>query len=185
MSKIHDDKKWNAVIHNDSHFDGMFFYAVKSTGIYCKPSCKSKLPKRENVTFYATSEEAQNAGYRACKRCRSDLVSYEPLQDIALKLKNMLDVTFLERQKVESELRNIGLSQRRVIDIFKDTYGLTPKAYIDKLKIEETKNLLCNTDDSIIDIAYAVDFNSLSAFYTFFKERTGLTPSNYRKEHKK
>ncbi len=185
MNSIHDEEKWHAVVNNNHQFDGIFFYAVKSTGIYCKPSCKSKLPKRENVTFYATGEEAQNAGFRACKRCRSDLVSYEPLQDIALKLKTMLDATFLERQKVEDEIRNMGLSQRRVIDIFKDTYGVTPKAYIDQLKIIETKKLLCNTTESIIDIAYTVGFNSLSAFYTFFKEHTGLTPSVYRKENYK
>ena len=68
------EEMWKAVSENDPSYDGILFYAVKSTGIYCRPSCKSKIPKRENVCFFDTAEKARAAGFRPCKRCRSDLL---------------------------------------------------------------------------------------------------------------
>ena len=86
-----EDEMYEAVISNDGNYDGLFFYAVKSTGIFCRPSCKSKKPLRENVRFFKNAAEARAAGFRPCKRCRSDLLSYRPMEEIAGLVKRHLD----------------------------------------------------------------------------------------------
>ncbi len=182
---ITDDEKWQAVKDNDKKFDNTFFYAVKSTRIFCKPSCRSKLPKRENVLYFETIESAQEAGYRSCKRCRSELLAYEPKRIIAKQVKAIFDNHFRESNMVADALQELNLSQRRINDLFKAEYGLSPKIYIGNLRLEEAKRLLIETDDDILNIAYCVGFKSLSVFYSFFKEQTGITPKNYRKENKK
>ena len=78
-----EDEMYEAVITNDANYDGLFFYAVKSTGIFCRPSCRSKKPLRENVCYFSYAGEAMKAGFRPCKRCRSDLLSYHPMEEIA------------------------------------------------------------------------------------------------------
>lgn len=175
---------WQAVLNNDADYDGVFFYAVKTTGIYCRPSCKSKPPKRENICFFETSEQAQKAGFRPCKRCRSDLIDYQPMKQIAEDVKNKIEKVYREQMALNQELNGIGVSGRRIADIFKEEYGMTPKAYADCLRLEEAKNLLLKTDMKIIDIAYSVGFGSLSAFYHFFKKESRMTPSAYRKKER-
>ncbi len=175
------DEMYDAVFSSDESYDTVFFYAVKSTGIYCRPSCKSKTPKVENIEFYKTADEAIKAGYRPCKRCRSDLLDYKPMKEIAEKLKNLIDDMFSELETLNTEIDNLGLSRKRMVEIFKDEYGKTPSAYVNDLRYKEAVRLLVQTDNEIIDIAYSVGFNSLSAFYKFFKERANMSPAVYRK----
>ncbi len=173
---------YDAVISNDESYDTVFFYAVKSTGIYCRPSCKSKAPKSENIKFYATAEEAIKAGYRPCKRCRSDLLDYKPMKDIAEKLKNLIDDMFHEVETLNTEIDKLGLSRKRMVEVFRDEYGQTPSSYVNGLRYKEAVRLLEQTDNEVIDIAYSVGFSSLSAFYKFFKERAKMSPAAYRKD---
>ncbi len=175
------DEMYDAVIQNEENYDAVFFYAVKSTGIYCRPSCKSKAPKAENIEFYKTAEEAMKAGYRPCKRCRSDLLDYKPMKDMAEKLKNLIDAMFCEACDLNNEMDKIGLSRKRMVEVFKEEYGVTPSGYVNDLRYQEARRLLEQTDNEVIDIAYSVGFSSLSAFYKFFKERAKLSPAAYRK----
>ena len=170
---------WDAVQNNDVNYDGLFFYAVKTTGIFCRPSCKSKLPKRENICFFKTAEEAKAAGFRPCKRCRSDLLDYEPMRDIAKEVRKKIDAAATEPES--AELDAIGLSSRRMCDIFKKEYGMTPKEYADSLRLHAAKEMLAGTEHKVIDTAYSTGFSNLSAFNRFFKKQTGLTPSEYRR----
>ncbi len=185
MMFLSDDEKYSAVIANDENYDGIFYYAVKSTGIYCRPSCKSRAPKRENTLFFDSATSAENAGFRYCKRCRSDLLNFQPSKEIADKVKNTVDAMFLENIKLSAELDKVGLSQRQMIEVFKKEYGITPKAYADRLRLEEAKRQLSETTNTIIDIAMSLGFSGLSAFYRFFKENTGYTPKIYRQRTKK
>ena len=82
-----EQEMWEAVQRSDASYDGLFFYAVKTTGIFCRPSCKSKPPKRENLCYFASGEEARAAGFRPCKRCRSDLLEYQPMREIAAEIR--------------------------------------------------------------------------------------------------
>ncbi len=175
------DEMYQAVIANDASYDGVFFYAVKSTGIYCKPSCKSRIPKAENVSFYQSFEDAQQDGYRPCKRCRSDLVEYRPMKEIALQLKVQMDALFQKQGIVQIETGAFGLSSKRIVEIFKGEYGITPNEYMSNLRYEEAIRRLQNSNDKIVDIAYAIGFSSISAFYAFFKKRASMSPATYRK----
>ena len=104
------------------------------------------------------------------------------MKDIASEIKRMIDDAFKVQTEISQKIKNIGVTQRRLTDIFKDEYGMIPKAYADSLKLQEAKRLLSDTDDKIIDIAYSVGFGSLSPYYSFFKKEIGITPTEYRKE---
>lgn len=179
-----EEEMWQAVCDNNADYDGLFFYAVKTTDIYCRPSCKSKRPNRENICFFESTQDAVKAGFQPCKRCRSDLIDYQPMKEIASKIKSMLDEAFKAQSELFGEIKRIGVSQRRMTDIFKDEYGITPKAYADSLRLGEAKRLLAESDMKVIDIAYCVGFGSLPAFYAFFRKETGLTPTAYRRSNK-
>ncbi len=174
------EEMYEAVLENNESYDSIFFYAVKSTGIYCRPSCKSKAPKKENVEFFTHAHEARTAGYRACKRCRSDLLDYKPMQDMAKKLKKLIDASFAESASLRAEMDTMGLSHKRMVEIFKEEYGITPSQYMNDLRYDEAQKLLTQSNNEIVDIAYSVGFGSLSAFYKFFKERASMSPAAYR-----
>lgn len=170
------DEMWRAASESDAAFDGAFFYAVQSTGIFCRPSCKSRVPRKENVLFFGTEGEARAAGFRPCKRCRPDLADYAPIREIAEKAKAALDGG--------RGLDVLGISSRRLSAIFKDAYGVTPAAYARELRLSQAKRLLAETDAPIVDVAAAVGFGALSAFYRFFKDGAGQSPAAYRREHR-
>jgi AraC family transcriptional regulator of adaptative response / methylphosphotriester-DNA alkyltransferase methyltransferase len=179
------NEMWKAVSENDASYDGIFFYAVKSTGIYCRPSCKSKLPKQSNVCFFDTAEQARAAGFRPCKRCRSDISDYQPMREIVEKTKQLLDELFKKKCELNQNLKQLGISQHRLVELFKDEYGVTPSEYVGYLRLNEAKRLLSDTEYEIIDISYSIGFDGLSSFYRFFKNKTGLSPAKYRKEYSK
>lgn len=170
-----EQEMWEAVQRSDASYAGLFFYAVKTTGIFCRPSCKSKPPKRENLCYYASGEEARAAGFRPCKRCRSDLLEYQPMRKIAAEIKARLDKAV--------PLDGVGLTPRRMTVIFKQEYGVTPKEYADALRLRAAKEMLAASQDQVIDVAYQAGFSSLAAFNRFFKQQTGQTPTEYRREH--
>ena len=131
--------------------------------------------------FYKTAKDAENAGFHPCKRCRSDLLDYQPMRDIAAEIKEKMDKTGRLNAKTLSE--HVGLSLRRVTDIFKQAYGMTPKEYADSLRLRTAKELIVHIDKKIIDIAYLIGFSNLTAFNRFFKKQTGQAPTAYRKNH--
>ena len=170
-----DRQRWQAVLDNDRRYDGAFFYGVASTGIFCRPSCPSRPPRRDRVRFFPTADAALAAGFRPCKRCRSDLLEYQPMREIAAEIRARLDKAV--------PLDDVGLAQRRMADIFKQEYGVTPKEYADSLRLRAAQKMLAQTREKVIDAAYQAGFSSLAAFNRFFKQQTGQTPTQYRKEH--
>ena len=179
-----EDEMYDAVIHNNADYDGIFFYVVKSTGIFCRPSCNSKKPKRENICFFKTAKEAMAAGFRPCKRCRSDLLAYHPMEEIAREVKEHIEELYARQSVWNDHIREFGITERRLTDIFKEVYGMTPRAYMDRLRLKEAKRLLAETEERVIDIAASVGFGSLATFNRFFREETGDTPTAYRKKNK-
>lgn len=175
--------KWQAIRSNDKKYDGKFFYAVKSTGVFCRPSCKSRPPLRKNVDFFDTKESAQQAGYRPCKRCRPDLIEFQPLREIAEKAKLAIDSYYKDRNLLSAELAKIGITPHRLVDIFRQHYRVTPNEYADKLRIHTAKERLIGSTDSIITIALFLGFNSVSAFYGFFQRHMHMAPGKYRQLH--
>ena len=180
--KCSEEEMWQAIVACDTGYDEKFCYVVKTVGVYCRPSCKSRTPLRKNVLFFSDAEEAAAAGFRPCKRCRPDILSYAPMQKVAEQVKELIDKHYCEKELLTAEIKRLGVSLNRISTVFRQEYGLSPVEYIGSKKIEHAKKLLSETDTPIIDIAGDIGFNSLAAFYTFFKRHTGLTPKKYRKE---
>lgn len=174
-----EQEMWDAVQRCDADYDGVFFYAVRTTGIFCRPSCRSKPPRPENVCYFQTAEQARRAGFRPCKRCRSDLLDYRPMREIAEETRQRIEEAVKRSGAVRLDC--IGLTPRRLTDVFRETYGVTPREYAAGLRLQAAKQKLAETEEPVIDIAYDTGFSSLSTFNRFFKRQTGQTPTGYRR----
>lgn len=177
-------QKWQAVQRCDATYDGRFFYAVKTTGIFCRPSCKSKTPKRENLLFFDTPQQAIAAGFRPCKRCRSDLAVFRPDHVLAAKAKAVLNDYFAHPRQLATALAQLGVSRHRLNQLLQAEYGVAPAQYVAALRLGEAKHRLQATSDSITAVALAVGFEQTASFCRFFKAQTGQTPGSYRKEQR-
>jgi len=180
-----DDEKWEAVRQSDPGYDGVFFYGITTTGIFCRPSCRSRLPLRNNVQFFDSIEQAYAWGLRPCKRCRPDLPEYRPNRDLMEKAKTIFDTCFANRRRLAGELKQLGISQNHLINLFRRQYHQTPVEYLNKLRVNKAAGLLAGSRDNIVQIALACGFGSLSTFYYFFKRQIGMTPHEYRKTKRK
>ncbi|HEU5141258.1 MAG TPA: Ada metal-binding domain-containing protein [Bacillales bacterium] len=167
---------------SDSSYDGIFYTAVKSTGIYCRPSCKSRKPKRENVAFYQTSRAAEKAGFRACKRCRPDKVSFDPKMDLVTDVKGYIQHQYKEKLTLEEIARHVGVSPYYLGRLFKEKTSETPRSYLEKVRIDKAEHLLKTTDESITDICFEVGFQNASSFYRAFHDLKQCSPKQYRKD---
>lgn len=173
-------EKYEAVVKNDASCDGRFCYAVKSTGIYCRPSCRSRKPNLENILFFDTPQEARQAGFRPCKRCCPDLDVYRPVGLLAEQMRQVAEAGFPDKSRVFSQLGQMGVTPKRASEIFKERFGVSPGTYMDRLRVGEACRRLSDTDDAIIEIAFALGFESVGAFYSFFGGHTGKAPGEYR-----
>lgn len=183
MARLSEDIMYQAVSANEQQYDGEFFYAVKTTGIVCRPSCKSKVPNRDNVIFFNTIEEALLQGYRTCKRCRPDLgPRYMPEIDVIYAARDIMIREYENPDLLRALPFRIGISASYFQRLFKQTIGQTPKEYLKKLRITKATELLCSSTMSNIDICMATGFANLSSFYVAFRSETGLSPKEYRQE---
>lgn len=174
-----ENEKWQAVKSCDARYDGRFYYAVKSTGVFCRPSCTSKSPLRENVVYFDSPQQAQTQGYRPCKRCRPELTAYEPMAEIANETKAVIERLYANKRALSGELRKLGVSSRRMEQIYKQQFGMTPLQYADTLRIQAAREQLRLPNSSVMDIAGSLGFESLTAFFAFFRKHTGITPGEY------
>lgn len=178
-----NEEKWAAVVNCDASYDGIFYYGVKTTGIFCRPSCKSKKPLRSNITFFPTIEAAYDYGLRPCKRCRPDLLSFNPTEEIVKKAKAIFDSYFQDHTRLTTEIKSLGISQNHLIQLFRRQFNETPVGYINRLRVERAKALLRETDMGILNIAMSCGFGSLSSFYECFKKQVALTPKEYQRKY--
>jgi AraC family transcriptional regulator, regulatory protein of adaptative response / methylated-DNA-[protein]-cysteine methyltransferase len=172
-----DDPRWVAVVARDPQ--AKFFYSVKTTGVYCRPSCAARLPKLENVQFHATREDAAKAGFRPCKRCKPDQAS--PVEQHAEQIASACRL--IESSETPPSLallsRHVGLSSYHFHRVFKAATGLTPKGYAAAYRAKLVRKSL-GKSDTVTDAIYDAGFNSNSRFYENSNEVLGMTPSNYR-----
>lgn len=178
-----DQEKLTAVLSSDPAFDGKFFYAVKSTGIFCRPSCRSRAPKPENLYFFDTRDAALTAGYRPCKRCRPDLPDYAPHEQAAEALRQAIEDHLLEPEALTPHLKTLGGHQAPVKASFKTLYGCLPKEMILQKRLRIAARALTTTKMPILQIALSSGFSSQSAFYAAFKEIYHMSPGKYRETH--
>jgi len=175
-----DEERWQAVKRRDSALDGKFVFAVRTTGIYCRPSCASRPAKRENVTFFMTGAEAEKAGYRACKRCRPDKLGAPDPQVQAVKRACERIETAEEAPKLAELAASAGLSPYHFHRVFKAITGVTPKAYAAETRARRAADKL-RTAGTVTEAIYAAGFNSSSRFYEHTDARLGMTPGAVRR----
>ncbi|SFM34302.1 Ada metal-binding domain-containing protein [Pelosinus propionicus] len=183
-STVAEENKWQAIYSRDATYDGVFWYGVKSTGIFCIPSCKSKPPLRENIEYFDSPKEALDAGYRVCKRCRPDIFSYNPNRELLRQVRDYLDEHFCEKETVKKYLKDLSMDSKYLNKLFKMQYDITPHAYVQEKRFEKAIQLLTESDMSILDIALSSGFNSMSNFYSMFKNYYGMSPTQYRQSEK-
>ena len=174
-------EKWQAINHNDAGYDGQFFYGVKTTGIFCRPSCKSKPPLAANTLFFDSADAACEHGFRPCKRCRPDLYEYQPVLELLAQAKDLFLAHFADKETLAAALRTLPVSQVHLIRLFRTHFGITPNEYLNRLRVAKAAEALLNSDASLLDIAYNTGFGSLSGFYFWFKKINGTPPLEYRR----
>ena len=170
---------WNAVKANDARFDGTFYLGVKTTGIYCRPSCRARTPKRENVGFFPTTTAAEHAGLRACLRCKpKDIEGIDEQVAKMLKVCKMLESEDLYSLEVLAE--GVGLSPFHFQRSFKEIIGVSPKKYAEAKRMEKFKEEL-RTGSDVTTAMYDAGFGSSSRLYEKASENLGMTPTTYKK----
>ncbi|WP_010274609.1 bifunctional transcriptional activator/DNA repair enzyme AdaA [Paenibacillus senegalensis] len=177
------DEQWKAIVSNDAAYDGIFFYAVQTTGIFCRPSCKSKLPKRENIGFFQTAEQALAASFRPCKRCKPTGQRLPDEEWIAW-VSEYINNHYYEALKLESLAQYSHGSPYHLHRTFKRIKGVTPLDYVQHIRIKQAKELLEKSDLAVAEIGASVGLANPSYFITLFKKKTGITPEQYRRQHK-
>ncbi|MFD2327800.1 bifunctional transcriptional activator/DNA repair enzyme AdaA [Cohnella sp. GCM10020058] len=178
--EVPDEAQWAAIVGNDAAYNDRFRYAVMTTGIFCRPSCKSRAPKRENVRIFADSEPAMAAGYRPCKRCRPTDRKLPDVEWIG-QMTEFIDRCYYEPITLDRLAELYRGSPYHLHRIFKRIAGVTPVEYVQRTRIARATELLETTSMPMAEIADAVGFGSVPYFITVFKQRTGTTPSEFRR----
>lgn len=172
-----DTEMYNALLHRDSSYEGIFFVGVKTTGIFCRPTCRAKKPKRENVEYFSSTKAALNQGFRPCKLCRPMHLSGETpewISDLFTLLNNEPATRLKDR-----DLRQRGFDPARVRRWFLKNHGMTFHAYMRTLRLNRAFDMIKN-NEKVIDSAFNSGFESLSGFSEAFKKTIGFSPSKSR-----
>lgn len=177
-------EKYRAVQSRDARFDGQFFTAVSSTGIYCRPSCPSRTPKPENTAFYTTSAAAHGAGYRACKRCLPEATPGTPewdlRQDLAARAMRLIREGVMNTGGLAGLSTQLGYSQRHIRRTVTAALGAGPLALARAHRAQTARSLLVATDRSVSEIAFAAGFTSVRQFNETVREIFAASPSQIR-----
>lgn len=173
------DARWARVRARDPKADGAFYYSVTTTGVYCRPSCAARLARPEHVRFHATSQEAEEAGFRPCKRCRPDQISPAKRQaaiiaDLCRLIEKSDDPPRLEQLAAQA-----GWSSSHFHRRFKAVTGVTPKQYASALRAKRVREML-DRSRTVTDAMYDAGYNSAGRFYETSDHVLGMTPSRYR-----
>lgn len=174
------DKQWQAIVQCDASFDDQFIYAIKTTGIFCRPSCKSRVPKKENVRIFQNAQQALLANFRPCKRCKPTgerLPDHEWVELIT----QYIDNNYMEQLTLQTLADVCHGSPYHLHRTFKRITGMTPVQYIQQTRINNAKELLIHSDKGIVDIAINVGMTNVPYFITLFKKIAGHTPAEYRR----
>ncbi len=176
---INDEDRWAAVVRRDPAADGLFYYSVRTTGVYCRPSCASRRARRENVRFHATREEAERTGVRPCKRCRPNEPALAEQHAAAVAKACRLIETAEEMPNLDALADAAGMSRFYFHRVFRAITGVTPKAYAAAHRARRVRDELTRSD-TVTDAIYGAGFGSSGRFYATSSEVLGMTPTDFR-----
>jgi len=181
---IDDEAKYRAVQSRDRRFDGVFFLGVRTTGIYCRPSCPARTPHRKNVSFFASAAAAQAGGFRACRRCLPDATPGSPEWDVRADLSGramrLISDGVVEREGVGGLATRLGYSERQVERTLTAELGAGPLALARARRAQTARTLIESTGMSFADVAFASGFSSIRQFNSTMREVYDATPSRLR-----
>ena len=192
IASLADDDCYLALKARDARFDGSFFTGVTSTGIYCRPVCGAKTPKRENCRFFRHAAQAENAGFRPCLRCRPELAphcvpwSFQDASSIlahqAARLLDEPEVWSNATPSVNKLAARLGVSDRHVRRIFEAQFGVSPLQYLQTRRLLTAKQLLADTDLPVTQVALISGFASVRRFNAAFVAHYQLNPTQLRRQ---
>ncbi len=179
---------YRAVQSRDRRFDGVFYTAVRTTGIYCRPSCPARTPAAGNVTFHATAASAHSAGYRACKRCLPDATPGSPEWDVAAdvagRAMRLIADGLVDREGVDGLARRVGYTSRHLGRLLTQELGAAPLALARARRAQSARVLIETTDLPLTDVAFAAGFASVRQFNETLREIYAASPTELRGRRK-
>jgi AraC family transcriptional regulator of adaptative response / DNA-3-methyladenine glycosylase II len=179
------DRCYRAAQSRDARFDGWFYIAVRTTGIYCRPSCPAITPKRHNVEFHPTAAAAQQLGFRACKRCRPDAAPGSPewnvRGDVVARAMRLIGDGVVDRDGVAGLARRLGYSERHLNRLLTEQLGAGPLSLARAQRAQTARTLIETTDLSMTDVAFAAGFGSVRQFNDTVREVYATAPSELRR----
>jgi AraC family transcriptional regulator, regulatory protein of adaptative response / methylated-DNA-[protein]-cysteine methyltransferase len=176
---LNNPELWNAVLARDASRDGSFVFAVRSTGIYCRPSCPARRPRREQVSFFQLPEAAEQAGFRACRRCHPRRArTSDPQIELVRRICHAIDDHDEEPQTLGTLSAETGVSAHHLQRTFKDVMGITPRQYAESQRLKRFK---ANVKDgaSVTNAMYDAGYGSSRALYEKSSAQLGMTPATY------
>ena len=178
---MHEENYWQAVLARDSRSDGSFVYAVRSTGIYCNPSCPSRRPQRDQVIFFPVPEAAEKAGFRPCRRCRPrETTAQEPQVELVQRISRYIEQHLDSPLSLADLGTEVHVSQYHLQRIFKRIMGITPRQYAEACRLGRLKVQL-KDGEPVTRALYEVGYGSSSRLYERAPSQLGMTPTAYRR----
>jgi AraC family transcriptional regulator of adaptative response/methylated-DNA-[protein]-cysteine methyltransferase len=175
------DDAWGAVLRRDASRDGQFVYAVTSTGVFCRPSCPSRRPRRDRVRFFPSAGVAQDAGFRPCRRCRPLEGAGRGVDEVVTRARAVLDRAAGERVTLDRLAREVGMSPGHLQRRFREVTGLSPREYVEQVRLSRLRSAL-RGEESVSRAVYEAGFGSGSRVYERSTALLGMTPGEYRRE---
>ena len=182
IPSVFPGKQWQQVLERDATADGQFFYAVKSTGIFCKPSCPSRRPTRKQVRFFPTTAAAEAAGFRACKRCEPERTTAkaDPQAEAIAAVTEYLKEHAEERTKLDDVAKATGVGKLTILRGFKRVLGVSPGQYAKEARLAKFKEKVREPKARITDAIYEAGYGSSSRLYEKSSAALGMTPRTMR-----
>ena len=175
-----EDEKWNAVLARDGKFDGAFVFAVRSTGIYCKPSCAARRPRREQVVFFAGPDVAELSGFRPCLRCRPRDVGPSPKTELIARVCKYIESNLDRKLSLSNLSAQAGISPYHLQRTFKRIVGISPREYVKARRLSKMKSSLRN-GQTVAKALYGAGFSSRSRIYEKAPTQFGVNPGTLRR----
>lgn len=176
---VNNPELWSAVLSRDASRDGSFVFAVRSTGIYCRPSCPARRPRREQVSFFHLPEAAEQAGFRACRRCHPRRAqTADPQIELVRRICHAIDEHDEEPLTLKTLSTETGVSAHHLQRTFKDVMGITPRQYAESRRLDQFKSKV-KSGASVTDAMYDAGYGSSRGLYEKSSARLGMTPATY------
>jgi AraC family transcriptional regulator, regulatory protein of adaptative response / methylated-DNA-[protein]-cysteine methyltransferase len=178
--RLGESRRWQGILERDRALDGMFVFGVSSTGVFCRPSCPARRPRRENVQFFDHATAAEQAGFRACLRCRPKAVDGNPQSAMVRAICRYIEQNIEDRLTLGVLAAKFRRSAFHLQRMFKSVLGVSPKAYMDACRLRQVKQNLQAGHDVTTSL-YAAGYGSSSRLYERTASQLGMTPEKYRR----